>query len=324
MNSRTQLQFTRKIPPPLLLYILCIFAFLVCVSPAAAQSSLRKFDLPSDAAEKSLKRLSLQSGVEVLFATEMTAGVRTAAVKGEFPVLEAANRALARTGLIAVQDLKTGTLTINRAAPTPLPKKNETGTTQQPMKRNKFLTRLTAAVALILGTQASAQSAQSGPEVAARGGTIEGRVFDAGRGEFLENARVTIEGTSQEKLTEAGGLYRFTEVPAGTVKVKVFFTGLPAQTNPVTVAGGETVQHNVTLSAAGSPSAPMRGAAPGETVQLEKFVVTTSKEMDGAAIAINTQRFARSIINVVAADEFGTVVDGTPGEVMKFLPGITL
>ena len=29
-------------------------------------------------------------------------------------------------------------------------------------------------------------------------------------------------------------------------------------------------------------------------------------------------------MNVVAADEFGTVVDGTPGEVMKFLPGVTL
>ena len=29
-------------------------------------------------------------------------------------------------------------------------------------------------------------------------------------------------------------------------------------------------------------------------------------------------------MTVVAADEFGTVVDGTPGEVLKFLPGITM
>ena len=38
-------------------------------------------------------------------------------------------------------------------------------------------------------------------------GTIEGRVFDAGRGEYLERARLVIEGTSQETFTEAGGPY---------------------------------------------------------------------------------------------------------------------
>ena len=56
---------------------------------------------------------------------------------------------------------------------------------------------------------------------------------------------------------------------------------------------------------------------------LESFVVASSKEMDGAALAINEQRFARNIVNVVSADEFGTIADGSIGEFMKFLPGIT-
>ena len=34
-------------------------------------------------------------------------------------------------------------------------------------------------------------------------------------------------------------------------------------------------------------------------------------------------RFARNIVNVVSADEFGTIADGSIGEFMKFLPGIT-
>src|SRR5687768_4255128 len=45
--------------------------------------------------------------------------------------------------------------------------------------------------------------------------------------------------------------------------------------------------------------------------------------MEGAAIAINEQRFARNIMNAVSADEFGTIGDGSVGEFMKFLPGIT-
>src|SRR5204862_5154548 len=58
-------------------------------------------------------------------------------------------------------------------------------------------------------------------------------------------------------------------------------------------------------------------------VKMDQFVVASSKEMDGAAIAINEQRFASNIVNVVSADEFGTIADGSIGEFMKFLPGIT-
>jgi outer membrane receptor for ferrienterochelin and colicin len=46
--------------------------------------------------------------------------------------------------------------------------------------------------------------------------------------------------------------------------------------------------------------------------------------MDGAAIAINEQRFAPNIKNVIAADEFGPVADGNIGELLKFVPGVTL
>ncbi|MBL9188596.1 MAG: carboxypeptidase-like regulatory domain-containing protein [Opitutaceae bacterium] len=151
------------------------------------------------------------------------------------------------------------------------------------------------------------------------GGTIEGRVFDSARGEYLERVRVTVEGTQIETFTDESGQYRLTGVPAGTAQVRVFFTGLAPQSTPVNVVAGRVTQHDVTMSASAAP----KPAADG-TVKLDKFVVATSKEMDGAAIAINEQRFARTIVNVVAADEFGTVVDGTPGEVLKFLPGITM
>ncbi|MBL9189401.1 MAG: carboxypeptidase regulatory-like domain-containing protein [Opitutaceae bacterium] len=149
-------------------------------------------------------------------------------------------------------------------------------------------------------------------------GTIEGRVFDPRRGEYLENARIKLDGTAQETLTDATGAYRLSGVPAGTAKLVIFYTGLGTRTELVAVAAGQNVQFDITLAAGGA------ARAPGEAVvQMDKFVASTSREMDGAALAINEQRFARNIVNVVSADEFGTIADGSIGEFMKFLPGIT-
>jgi iron complex outermembrane recepter protein len=150
------------------------------------------------------------------------------------------------------------------------------------------------------------------------GGTIEGRVLNTRSGEFIERARVTIEGTTLETFTDSTGQYRISNVPAGTVKLKVFFTGQTAQTDTVTVRAGETVQHDFNLTAG-----PVRAGADA-VVKLDAFRVESSKEMDGAAIAINEQRFASNIMNVVAADEFGHVAEGNVGEFLKFLPGISI
>ena len=46
--------------------------------------------------------------------------------------------------------------------------------------------------------------------------------------------------------------------------------------------------------------------------------------MDGAAIAINEQRFAPNIKNVVSADKFGAITDGNVGEFFKYLPGMNI
>jgi hypothetical protein len=62
----------------------------------------------------------------------------------------------------------------------------------------------------------------------------------------------------------------------------------------------------------------------GAIVRLSEFVVATSKEMAGAAIAINEQRFAPNIVDVVSAEEFGSVLESNPGDFLKYLPGITI
>jgi len=99
------------------LFTVLSFALLVASFAAGAESIKKRFDLPAGGAEKSLKDFAAQSGLEVLFITEMAAGVRTKAVKGDFFPAEAMKRMLNGTGLAAVQDEKTGTFTISRELP---------------------------------------------------------------------------------------------------------------------------------------------------------------------------------------------------------------
>ncbi|MFM9030729.1 MAG: TonB-dependent receptor plug domain-containing protein, partial [Opitutaceae bacterium] len=109
----------------------------------------------------------------------------------------------------------------------------------------------------------------------------------------------------------------FTDIPAGAVRVRVFYTGLHAESAAVTVNAGETTRRDFALAG----EAP-RAATPGSTVKLDRFVVATTREMDGAAIAVNDQRFAPDMRKVIAADEFGTTADGSVGELLKSVPGV--
>ena len=162
-------------------------------------------------------------------------------------------------------------------------------------------------------TSVFAALAQSAPT-----GTIEGRVSNPATSEFLELVRITVEGTALETFTDATGQYRLTHVPAGIAQVKAFRTGTGPLTRAVAVSAETVATQDFALVAFGTASGD-----PG-TVKLDTFVVRTSREMDGAAIAINTQRFAPNAMNVVAADEFGAVAIGNVGEVLKSVPGITI
>ena len=149
-------------------------------------------------------------------------------------------------------------------------------------------------------------------------GVLTGRVQNATTGQSLNNARVTVKGTGLVAFTDETGTYRLTQVPAGSVVLEVFYTGMEPQQIALNVAGGAVLERDVSLSG-GS-----RYRNDTEVVKLESLVVSSSREMEGAAIAINEQRFAPNVVNVVSADEFGIVPDGNIGEFLKMLPGITM
>ena len=181
-----------------------------------------------------------------------------------------------------------------------------------------WASRLFAALAAVIFLCALQPAAVSADSAAAGRGTIEGRVFNPATGEYLENARVTVEGTALETLTDNLGQYSFANVPAGAAKVKRFLHR-PRRANRVGQRHRrQTVQQDFNLERFEQKPAGRRRR------QASKFVVSTSREMDGAAIAINEKRFAADIRNVIAADEFGPMADGNVGELLKTVPGVAI
>ena len=150
---------------------------------------------------------------------------------------------------------------------------------------------------------------------AAASGAITGRVLNATNGAYLTNARVTVEGTSLQSFSDGSGQYRLDQVPAGSARVRVFYTGLAEASLSVQVAAGQTATLDVTLGG---------DARSGEDLKLDVFTVAAKREMDAAAVAINEQRFAGGIKNVVNTDAFGDIAEGNIGDFVKFLPGVTI
>lgn len=85
---------------------------LAIATLSAGQNERRFYEVPAGAATVALRRLSEQSGREILFAAEAVRGVQTNAVRGNYTALEAATQMLAGTKLYAVQDGKTGALAV--------------------------------------------------------------------------------------------------------------------------------------------------------------------------------------------------------------------
>ena len=99
----------------------------------------------------------------------------------------------------------------------------------------------------------------------------------------------------------------------------------PATGQKVNVSHGFAMHGTPKYAAdAGPPDYVNPDAPKGGTVRLDQFVVATSREMSGAALAINEQRYAANMRNVVATDEFGDIAEGNVAEFLKFMPGVNI
>lgn len=173
-----------------------------------------------------------------------------------------------------------------------------------------------SAVALLVGPAlpAPAQSAtapassQRAATPAADTGTIVGRVRNQASGSALPGASVSIAGTERfAALTDQDGTFRINHVPAGQRTVIVNYTGLKTGTAPVTVTANQQAEVSIELSS--------------DIYSLAAFQVSAVRE--GQAAAINEQKNAKNLVNIVSTDAFGNVADTNAANLLIKLPGIS-
>src|SRR5690606_3950235 len=86
------------------------------------------------------------------------------------------------------------------------------------------------------------------------------------------------------------------------------------QSKEVSVSAGAVATADFSISASSRSG----------VLNLEKYVVTTTRESDSRAIAINEQRHSANLKNVISTDEFGAVTEGNVGEFAKYVPGVNV
>lgn len=157
---------------------------------------------------------------------------------------------------------------------------------------------------LLLGAVlATALSAQTGDTA-----LVTGRVSDGATRLSLGGAKITVIGSTLETYTGSDGSYVLANVPAGTQTLEISYVGYPTERQTVTIGAGSSVRVDATFG--------------GDAIQMERFVIEGSAV--GSARAINQQRAADTLTNIVAADEIGRFPDQNAAESLQRLPGVSL
>lgn len=147
-----------------------------------------------------------------------------------------------------------------------------------------------------------------GPAAAQRNnGIVRGQISDK-NGSVLPGASVSLKGTLMQAATDVKGSFQILDVPAGTYTLQVSYMGYKPFSETITVGGGKTTVRDVVLQ------------------MNRKYLsgVTVSAVIEGQQKALNQQKNADNIKQVVSADLIGRYPDLNVAESMQRLPGVTI
>lgn len=140
--------------------------------------------------------------------------------------------------------------------------------------------------------------------------SLNGRVSDDATHLPLAGARVAVKGTALETFTNRFGDYSFADVAPGPLQVTFSYVGYDDLTLGVGVTEGAPAHLDAVFGGDDQP------------IELETFVIEGS--LVGTARAINQQRAAETLQNIVAADEIGRFPDENAAEALQRIPGLAL
>lgn len=139
-------------------------------------------------------------------------------------------------------------------------------------------------------------------------GSISGKVVDAVTNAPLVGADVLIDGTPFRAATDRTGAFTIANVPAGNYVLMVVYLGHADERDDVTVIAGQRLTTDVKLAPA----------------KFHEMVEVVGAVGDGQARALNQQRTALNITNVVSADQIGAFPDPNAAEAASRIPGVSI
>ena len=139
-------------------------------------------------------------------------------------------------------------------------------------------------------------------------GIVKGRITDGTTKETLPFALVFIKGTTVSATSDLQGIYTL-RVPADTaITLTVQYLGHRDTSVIVKAISGETVTQNIEMNAAG--------------VELNEIVI--KGQLQGQARALNNQKNADNIKNVVSAEQIGRFPDQNTAEALQRVNGVNI
>jgi len=157
---------------------------------------------------------------------------------------------------------------------------------------------LSAILAILLALPVLAQE---------RKGTVAGTVKDEANG-TLPSALIELQPLGRKMASDGQGQFRMTDVPAGEYTLTVSYVGFASFTTTVKVDAGQTVNVDAVLKVA----------------SVNDQVMVTAERLVGEAEAINIERMADDILQVLPSQVILSLPNTNVADAVGRLPSVTL
>ena len=152
---------------------------------------------------------------------------------------------------------------------------------------------------ILLSETASAQDIQTGQ--------ISGRLTDQSTNSPLVGAKIRIAETGDVTASRNGGKFSFKNLPVGSYSLQVSYIGLADFTTNINVTQNAVTQADIAIP---------------DLMTMDRVIVTGQRASQ--ASALNQQRMAANLSNVISADQAGRFPDSNAAEALQRVPGVAI
>ena len=138
--------------------------------------------------------------------------------------------------------------------------------------------------------------------------TIRGTVTDERSDAYLPNAEIALQGTPYRARSGSDGRYRLNGVPPGSYTLRVSYIGYEDHVHEITIDEAGTVTYPIALTT---------------SLQIADEVVVHGARF-GQSKALNDQKEAANIKNIISEEQIQSFPDLNTAEVLQRVPGISI